>query len=184
MNNNIEVLEEVLHVLDEERKKFLDLVSQNDFKIEKINSYLKELSNKEDEDFKVFSPRNVENVHKKQIEEDNIEKEKYERENVEYVKRMEALKALVDKLNIVIGNLQIEEENIEGMEMIEDKQLSITEDAEKISEKMENGVKEEIKDNLHIAHRILNCVSFLTFDTERAKRELTAIAKKMMGYRI
>lgn len=169
-SNSIEVLEEVLNVLEEEKRKFSDLINENNFRIEKINSYLQELSNKEDEDFKVFSPRNVENVHKKQIEEDNIEKEKYEKENVEYVKKMEALKALVDKLNVVIGNLQIEEENIEDIKNMEDGQLCVAGD----------DLKEDIKDNLHIAHQILNCVSFLTFDTERAKRELNAIAKKMI----
>ena len=46
MNNNIEVLEEVLDVLEDERKHFLDLVNQNEFRMEEINSYLRELSKK------------------------------------------------------------------------------------------------------------------------------------------
>ena len=41
MNNNIEVLEEVLDVLEDERKHFLDLVNQNEFRMEEINSYLR-----------------------------------------------------------------------------------------------------------------------------------------------
>ena len=60
MKENIQVLEEVLDVLEEEKRKFYNLIRQNNFRIEEINSYLKELSKKEDEDFKVFSPRNVE----------------------------------------------------------------------------------------------------------------------------
>ena len=31
----------------------------------------------------------------------------------------------------------------------------------------------------HIAHQIINCVSFITSDAERAKIELTALAKKL-----
>lgn len=129
MNNNIEVLEEVLDVLEDERKHFLDLVNQNEFRMEEINSYLRELSKSEDEDFKVFSPRNVENMHREQIEADVSEKKKYEEEP------------------------DIPEEN-----------------------------KNEDKDTLesdHIAHQILNCVSFIAPDADRAKVELTALAKKL-----
>lgn len=161
MNNNIEVLEEVLDVLEDEKKHFYSLVNQNEFRIEEINSYLKELSKKEDEDFKVFSPRNVENRHREQIEADVSEKKKYEEENKEYLKKIDFLKNLIDKVNTVIGNLQIEEENREKPEVSE----------ENDKENMENR---------HIAHQILNCVSYITHDSERAKVELNAIAKKMM----
>ena len=127
MNNNIEVLEEVLDVLEDERKHFLDLVSQNEFRMEEIDSYLRELSKSEDEDFKVFSPRNVENMHREQIEADVSEKKKYEEENKEYLKKISFLKKLIDKVNIVIANLQFEKDqdipeenkNEEGRALIE-----------------------------------------------------------------
>lgn len=159
MNNNIEVLEEVLDVLEDERKHFLDLVNQNEFRMEEINSYLRELSKSEDEDFKVFSPRNVENMHREQIEADVSEKKKYEEENKEYLKKISFLKKLIDKVNIVIANLQFEEEP-------------------DIPEENENEDKETLESN-HIAHQILNCVSFITPDADRAKVELTALAKKL-----
>ena len=44
MKENIQVLEEVLDVLEEEKRKFYNLIRQNNFRIEEINSYLKELS--------------------------------------------------------------------------------------------------------------------------------------------
>lgn len=159
MNNNIEVLEEVLDVLEDERKHFLDLVNQNEFRMEEINSYLRELSKSEDEDFKVFSPRNVENMHREQIEADVSEKKKYEEENKEYLKKISFLKKLIDKVNIVIANLQYEEEP-------------------DIPEENKNEDKETLESN-HIAHQILNCVSFITPDADRAKVELTALAKKL-----
>lgn len=165
MNNNIEVLEEVLDVLENERKHFHDIVSQNEFRIEEINSYLKDLSKKEDEDFKVFSPRNVENMHREQIEADISEKKKYEEENKEYLKKIDFLKNLIDKVNVVIGNMQLSEEKKE--EFIEKKNNEICENIEC-----------ELENN-HIAHQILNCVSFITPDAERAKVELTALAKKL-----
>ena len=157
MNNNIEVLEEVLDVLEDERKRFLDLVNQNEFRMEEINSYLRELS--KSEDFKVFSPRNVENMHREQIEADVSEKKKYEEENKEYLKKISFLKKLIDKVNIVIANLQYEEEP-------------------DIPEENKNEDKDTLESD-HIAHQILNCVSFITPDADRAKVELTALAKKL-----
>ena len=159
MNNNIEVLEEVLDVLEDERKHFLDLVNQNEFRMEEINSYLRELSKSEDEDFKVFSPRNVENMHREQIEADVSEKKKYEEENKEYLKKISFLKKLIDKVNIVIANLQYEEEP-------------------DIPEENKNEDKDTLESD-HIAHQILNCVSFIILDADRAKVELTALAKKL-----
>ena len=156
MNNNIEVLEEVLDVLEDERKHFLDLVNQNEFRMEEINSYLRELSKSEDEDFKVFSPRNVENMHREQIEADVSEKKKYEEENI---KKISFLKKLIDKVNIVIANLQYEEEP-------------------DIPEENKNEDKDTLESD-HIAHQILNCVSFIIPDADRAKVELTALAKKL-----
>lgn len=159
MNNNIEVLEEVLDVLEDERKHFLDLVNQNEFRMEEINSYLRELSKSEDEDFKVFSPRNVENMNREQIEADVSEKKKYEEENKEYLKKISFLKKLIDKVNIVIANLQYEEEP-------------------DIPEENKNEDKDTLESD-HIAHQILNCVSFIIPDADRAKVELTALAKKL-----
>ena len=159
MNNNIEVLEEVLDVLEDERKYFLDLVNQNEFRMEEINSYLRELSKSEDEDFKVFSPRNVENMHREQIEADVSEKKKYEEENKEYLKKISFLKKLMDKVNIVIANLQFEKD-------------------QDILEENKNEDKDTLESD-HIAHQILNCVSFITPDADRAKVELTALAKKL-----
>lgn len=163
MDKNIEVLEEVLDVLAEEKKKYYDLVNENDFKIEQINSYLRELSKKEEDDFKVFSPRSVDNIHREQIAADTSEKEKYEMENAEYQKKIEFLKNLMDKVNVVIKNLQMEREK-EKQKQLED---------ESKSEKTDH------TDQEHIAHQILNCVSFIIPDAERARVELIAIAEKM-----
>lgn len=221
MKENIQVLEEVLDVLEEEKRKFYNLIRQNNFRIEEINSYLKELSKKEDEDFKVFSPRNVENIHREQIEADTSEMKKYEEENAVYNKKIEALKVLIDKVDIVISNLHVfkkkEEQYDDGLlpdfETAEDtidiekktgndvsydkgdkstpdldkkiKDDKIEKNQTEINEVEEDGteVDKEKKNDLektHIAHQILNCVSYITPDAERAKIELTALSKKLM----
>lgn len=246
MNKNIEVLEEIIDLLEGEKRKFYDLVNQNDFRIEEINSYLRELSKREDDDFKVFSPRNVENMHREQIEADASEREKYEKENAEYHKKIESLKGLIDKVNVVIGNLQIEAEKRQAGEYGENSgnnlsdnpikseknnevagkenfgnnnteqsylnnnknfaenntdRIDIENNAEENSETggdekkntdldivinerkqnidIKNFTDEDNIERQHIAHQILNCVSFITPDAERAKIELTALARKI-----
>lgn len=164
MDNSIEVLEEVLEVLEEEKRKLYDLVNQNDFRIEEINSYLQKLSGEEEDNFRIFSPRNAENMHREQIESDISEKETYEAENAEYQKKIEFLRVLSNKVNAVIENLQMKEKN---------KKQQIF-----INESEQEQQKDDLE-NKHIAHQILNCVSFITSDNERAKVELTAIAKKL-----
>lgn len=170
MDKNIEVLEEVLDVLEEEKKKIYDLVDENDFKIERINSYLRELSKREQDDFKVFSPRSVENVQRERIASDTSEKEKYEAENVEFQKKIDFLKNLIDKVNVVIDNLRIEEEKAEQRE---------TGEKNEKPKNMGECSGTDHTEQIHIAHQILNCVSYISLDAERAKIELTAIAKKM-----
>lgn len=180
MRENIEVLEEVLDVLEEEKRKFYNLVNQNEFRIEEINSYLRELSKKEDEDFKVFSPRNAENIHREQIEADTSEKNKYEEENAAYHKKIDFLKVLIDKVNIVIGNLHVFEEKkevaaVENENIVEDIGVVNTNNI------VEKDILDRDKDErVHLAHQILNCVSYITPDVERAKIELIALSKKLM----
>lgn len=177
MKENIEVLEEVLDVLEEEKRKFFNLVNQNEFRIEEINSYLSELSNEEDDDFKVFSPRNVENIHRDQIAADTSDRQKYEEENLEYNKKIDALKALIDKVNIVIKNLRIFDEKEEQKENIVENE-EIVENI-KIAN-ADNNAEKNILERKHVAHQILNCVSFITSDVQRTKIELNALAKKLM----
>lgn len=175
MDKNIEVLQEVLNVLEEEKIKLYDLVNENDFRIEQINSYLQDLSKKEEDDFKVFSPRNAENIHREQIKEDTSEKEKFEAENAEYQKKIEFLKDLMDKVNAVIENLQIEAEKSKKQEEKSEEDGSIHIDKSYDQDNMERE---------HIAHQILNCVSFIVPDAERAKVELTAIAEKIKKFHV
>lgn len=153
MDNDIEILNEILKILSDQRDKINVQLNENLFKIQEINFFLKNLTEKEDENFKVFSPRNIESVHKDQIEDNNKKKQSYEEEIEEYRKKLSFLNLIIEKLNIVIKNLQSGQN-------------------QKDSDREEAG-------DYHIAHQILNCVSYIISDPMRAKIELTAIAKRM-----
>ena len=194
MDKNIEVLQEVLDLLESGKRKFYDMVNQNDFRIEEINSYLKELSKNEEDDFKIFSPRNAENRHRDQIEADTVEKKKCQNENEEYKKKIEYLKLLSDKVNLVVQNLYIENEfEKKTGENLSDEKIDKNSDpdekctVEKCKKQNDTDDNKSVVfnnlqlENAHFAHQILNCVSFIVSDAERARVELTAIAKKMQS---
>ncbi len=168
MNQNLELLEDIYDVLETERKEVHTLLNNNLFEIEEIDSYLQDLSNKEDDNFKIFSPRDVESVHKEQMEADALKRKTYEEENINYEKRLAVLENLIDKIQKVIHNLK--EENRTGSQ-------KNTEYSKQIGKEIESTPN---MDNLHIAHQILNCISYLPLDIMRAKTELTVLAKRMI----
>lgn len=172
MNQNLELLEDIYDVLETERKEIHTLLNNNLVEIEEIDSYLQDLSNKEDDNFKIFSPRDIESVHKEQIESDALKRKTYEEENINYKKRLTVLETLIDKMQKVIHNLK--EENKSGSQENTGYNKQIGKETEIESQSVPD------LDNLHIAHQILNCVSYLPLDIMRAKTELTGIAKRMM----
>ncbi len=142
MSENLEILEDILDTLKIEQRKIQTLFNQNMFQIEEINSYLNELLTKEDDDFKVFSPRDVESIHKEQMEADEIKKKSYEKENEVYQEKLDFLEKLIDKLNLVIHNLLVEERTVKEENVLNDKSEVETEKNDEI----------QVFDKEHVAH--------------------------------
>ncbi len=174
MNKNLELLEDVYESLAAEKKELQTLVNQNLFKIEEISSYLKDLLQKEDDDYKVFSPRNLESIHKEQIEKNNAEKSSYEAENVEYYKKLNKLGNILEKLDTLRLYLKDEEEK-QSCDVPVEKENSDDDNKDVPVNYQSSDV-----DISHIGHRILNCVSYITMDQNRAKTELTALGKSLI----
>lgn len=171
--NNIQLLNDIENVLVVQKDKLQTLFNQNQFRIEKINSYLDEIAEKEDEDFKVFSPRSTENIYRERKIKDITEKENCEKENEKYWNEIKILNELIEKIQLVTENIRNEDENKTKKDF-----------AGNFARNTQNNVSIEKNDyNLeesHIGHQILNCVSYIPADCMRAKIELTKIAKKLL----
>lgn len=154
MEKNLILLKEVESELNRQKKEIQELFNQNIFRIEKAESYLKDLTEKEADDFKVFSPRSIESVYKDRIEKETFEKDVCEKENKSYQEKINELESMIEKLNTVIRGLSLTTEKNMG--------------------------DLQIYSNGRIANQIINCVSYITLDPERAKIELTALAKKIL----
>ena len=81
---SVKKLQNMYTELQDERDRIQKQFDQNVNRIKEIDLYLKSIYEKEDSDFKVFSPRNVENVFKDTIEENKKEKESLENNNKNY----------------------------------------------------------------------------------------------------
>lgn len=97
-HNNKELLNQIIEELEEDKKAAQKNLNHNLDRISEINIYLKSLLDKEDIDFKVFSPRNIENLYSDQISSCNEEKNQLELQNREYYARINKLSSLLSKL--------------------------------------------------------------------------------------
>ena len=179
MKNCIIELQELSDELYEQKNELQTLINQNLFQIEKINVYLKSLFEKEDSDFKVFSPRNVETIYGEQIELNNKQKENLESENINYYKKLNILNKQIEKMSQVIDSLKSSdsynntfEENIINKEPI----IEISESIICEEKEQQDNNKKYMQ---HISHQIRNAISILNVDVQRAKIELTSIANKL-----
>lgn len=179
MDECINILQKLCDDHIQEKSDFQTLVNQNLFQIEKINSYLKSLFEKEDPEFKVFSPRNVESIYEEQIASNQEKKKKLETENLSYYKKINQLSEQIEQLSFVIDSLKRNEQtNIGNQFDISNKRIDNVIQSNNYNQIVSNNIS-SLSQN-HISHRILNCVSFIDSDPERAKVELKAIAKKMI----
>ncbi len=177
MDENIKILEELENDFIAQRDAFQNLFNQNLLKIEKVDSYLKDLAEKEDEDFRVFSPRSIDSVYKNRIEAESAQKAHCEEENKVYKERIDKLDEQIKKINIILHNLTAEQDEKIG---IAEQQAGDLKNVDECNRNLADE-KDRILENNHFAHQILECVLYMPLDLERAKRELTVIAKKMTG---
>lgn len=105
--NNI-LLKEILQELSEEKKNFQDKINKNLNRISEIDAYLNSIYEKEDTDFKVFSPRSVENVYKEQIERGKAEKYSIENENQYQYRQINRLDRYLSNLQTVLEDEEID----------------------------------------------------------------------------
>lgn len=93
-----ELLSKVIEEMEEDKKSVQRDLNRNLDRIAEINVYIKSLLDKEDSDFKVFSPRNIESIYSEQIATCNSEKNSLELENRDYYAKINKFNTLLEKL--------------------------------------------------------------------------------------
>lgn len=160
------LLKETLQELSEEKFCFQDKLNINLNRISEIDIYLKSIYDKEDTDFKVFSPRNVENVYKDQIDKLNKEKCILENENQNLYRQ-------INRTQHYIENIQsVSDEEYSDLTLIN---LDIQEkDRQRIARDLHDTSLQNLS---HLIHRIELGSMYIDKDPIQAKLEFASINK-------
>lgn len=169
-------------------------MSQNVNRIKEIDLYLKSIYEKEDSDFKVFSPRNVENVFKDTIEENKKEKESL-KDNKNYYPKIAKLDSYLFVLNEALpSSCKRERENsidnllgdsiINGLNASAhvslDERLNIISIQEEERQRIARDLHDASLQNLaHLVHKIELGSLYIDKDPIQAKLELAAVSKNL-----
>lgn len=143
-------------------------LKRNLSRISEIDAYLQLLHDQEEEDFKFFSPRNVEEIHKESIAIQKEEKKKLEEEN----------RGLYSKLNKVAGFAK-------GLQRAMDadtsfNKLEILDVQEKERQRIARDLHDTSLQNLtHLVHKLELASIYMDRDIVQAKLELATISKSL-----
>lgn len=182
------ILQEMIHELSEEKKGFQEKLNKNLNRIAEIDSYLTSIYEKEDSDFKVFSPRNVENVYREQIEKAKQEKYSLENENQNFYRQINRIDHYIENLQLVSNSMNKTDVTQEKIFMEVTNHNAITSNlnsmALDIQEKDRQRIARDLHDtslqNLaHLIHQIELSSMYIDKDPIQAKLELMSVNKSL-----
>lgn len=186
--SNFLILSELYQSLKDEQDILLEKVNKNLNRIEEINIYVQSILEKEDSDYKVFSPRNVEVIYKEQIESCNAEKYGLEEENRNNYKQINKIGRYLKDLDTVLEENQSDEPDSidadtncpENESPISAINFQVMDIQEKERQRIARDLHDVTLQNLtHLVHKIELGSIFIDQDTLRAKLELAAVIKSL-----
>lgn len=183
--NNRILLEELVQEFLNEKKSFQNKINKNLNRIAEIDTYLNSIYEKEDADFKVFSPRNVENVYKEQIEKGKKEKFSMETENQYQYRQVNRIDRHLANLQAVLEDEEIcvdTPENVVNNYVINDsdKNLAVLDIQEKDRQRIARDLHDTSLQNLaHLMHQIELSSMYIEKDPVRAKLEILSVNKEL-----
>ena len=209
-NSPITLLQQMQRDFFEEKEELLSQIHKNDDKIKEIDMYIKSLFEKEDFDFKVFSPRNVESIYKDKISEQKKNREVIENDNHILYKKYQFALDKFEKVELLIKKLEVNSETPEEKkENKENKDYLLIEkrnaESEDLAKKRDCIWSKEVRNNIitmqdyerkriandlhdetiqnltHALHTIELASKFIEQDIVRAKLELEAVSKNIRG---
>ena len=116
----VEIINQIIDELETEKRNVQKSLNRNLDRISEISLYLRSLLDKEDCDFKVFSPRNVESVYHEQISGSNEEQSNLERENIKFYREINRIDSMIDKMRLLLEDEEVDSETLVCNENIKD----------------------------------------------------------------
>lgn len=164
-----DIIQEMYDDLKKEQMCHLSEWNTKKIEIDTIDTYLNNLLNKEENDLKVFLPRNTETVYADVIEQNRQKKEKLSSECDEIEKQLSLEKTRIDQLEKVLADKSF---------MLHVKQLSILDAQEKERQRIARDLHDTSLQNLtHLVHKVELSSLYIDEDPVKAKLELATVGK-------
>lgn len=181
---------EMYQNLSEEADELKKKINENLTHISEIDEYLHSIYKQEDEDFKVFSPRNVEHIYKEDIENHKTIKYKLENDNRILYSKLNKTNAYMEALEEV---LESSKDSGQSSDVVQSNDTSHSFDVLKkqgdfyaldIQEKERQRIARDLHDtslqNLaHLVHKIELASMYIDKDPLQSKLELASISKSL-----
>lgn len=169
--DELPILEELLEESLQEKKKIDDSLQENKNRIAEIDSFLNTFKGSEESDFKIFSPRTAESIHRDKIAEVNEEKNLLKNRNDSYYNDLRTIENRIEKISLLIQ---------ENKKINKDMHLTFLD----IQERERSRIARELHDSslqnlVHLIHIIELSSLFIDQDPIRAKLELTSCSKSL-----
>lgn len=165
------ILEELLEESLQDKKKTQVKIEKNLNRISEIDSFLDSIRNHEESDFKVFSPRTSESLHKDEISKVTEEKISLNNSNDSYFKELNKIDNRIEKLSFLIRENKKTDDNMH---------LAFLDIQEKERSRIAKELHDSSLQNLaHLIHNIELASLFIDQDPVRAKLELASCSQSL-----
>lgn len=174
VNENNSSLFEIYQNFFDEAEVLENEIKENEFSISETEDYLDQLYNQESDDFKVFSPRNVLNKQKKEIDFNKEKIEKLQNNNIYLKGRLQKINSYLFDLRKVMEEMAQRENNSSqpNYEVID----ALTKERKRIAEDLHDTTLQNLT---HLTYMIALAQKYMEKDVSRAKYELENIDEKI-----
>lgn len=169
--DKLSILEELYEDSLQDKKILNDGLQKNLERIEEINFFIDSIRNSEESDFKVFSPRSIENLYKEKINDNKNEIKKLELENEDYYQKLIKIEKQLDNIVYLIKENKSIDENMH---------FAILDIQEKERIRISRELHDSSLQNLtYLVHMLELSSMFIDQDSERAKMELSLCSQNL-----
>ena len=168
--NDFEELYLVLQEMRQEQAALQKQIDENQVKIKEADYYIQSILEKEDKDFKVFSPRDAMSLHKEEIE----------RIKTEQLSCKEQLTVLCDKYGRITSYIEQLENLLRRQKECAQNNLTVLNIQEEDRQRIARELHDTSLQNLaHLVHKIELSMMLIDQDPVRVKLELAVVKKNL-----
>ena len=175
----------LLNQLKNEKADYVHQIEENTLQIAEARSYTLEIMGKEEEDFRVFSPRTIRDIYKDELNKSQEKQDILENSNTSLQKKINELDSyimLLDEVAKEMNSLLSGSEEKMDTENIDNDILDSSNDSKESSLFVKRDQLDGTISNLNrVIHKIDTCFKLVGQDPSRTKVELKQITKRIQS---